>query len=64
MIPKNENDIFGGVKAPMEGCDRGNLPGFMKYFKHRKEHFKELFKVAYSDRNAVRVFNIRLRGGM
>lgn len=64
MLPKNENAAFGGVKAPLEGCDRSKLPGFIKYFEQRKEHFKELFKVAYSERSAVRVFNIRLRGGM
>lgn len=56
MKPKNENDIFNGIKAPLEGIDRSKLPGFLKYFKTRPFHFAELFGSVYSEKIAIETF--------
>lgn len=58
---KNQDHMFDGVKAPLEGCDRGKLPGFLKYYKARPFYFKELFGAVYSEKFATEIFKRTIR---
>jgi len=53
---KSPNAIFGGIKAPLEGLDRSRLPGFQSYFKARRGHFRDLFRMEYSSDNIKKAF--------
>jgi hypothetical protein len=46
----------GGIKAPLEFCDRGRFEGFKRYFSQRPGHFKDIYGVEYSDRAAWEAF--------
>lgn len=58
---KQQDHAFGGVKAPLEGCDRSRLPGFLKYYKSRQFYFKELFGAVYSEKIATDIFKRTIR---
>lgn len=53
------NEIFGNVKAPLEGCDRATDAGFIKYYSQRPYHFQELFKYPWSLEVATIILNKR-----
>lgn len=40
----------------LDGCNRGKVEGFKKYFSQRQFLFKDTFKTDYSDQNAEREF--------
>ncbi len=41
----------------MEFINRGKIDGFIKYFSHRKEHFKDVFDREFSIKTAIEEFN-------
>jgi len=46
----------------LEEIDRGKIEGFTTYFKHRQEHFREIFKMQFTERRAKKIFKIEFGG--
>jgi hypothetical protein len=36
----------------LDNIDRGTIQGFSKYFRNRREHFKDIFGIEYSEESA------------
>lgn len=42
----------------LEFIDRSKFPGFKEYFERRRLHFKELFKMTYSEENVKMAYDV------
>jgi hypothetical protein len=43
-------------KSPLGGCNRACLSGFKTYFSQRPGHFRDIYKVDYSDQTAYQAY--------
>lgn len=57
------DEIFDGVKAPLEGAHRNEDMGFIRYFSQRQFHFTDLYRLPYSEENARKVLMERRKKG-